>query len=222
MRQNTRAKAENQARVDIANAKYQGDVGEKEKDRDTRIRTSKFEAEAVDFENKRNVEIADSNAKYLVAKAEFDRQTQVAKIESDKAAEIRDTELQKEVENRKIAQETERIRSELFSKAVVEAESKERSADAELYQKQKDAAGILAVFNAQADGLKNLMSVTSDPNTILQYMMIDKDMYQKMAAENAKAIQGLQPKITHWVTGESAGDPITNLMQKTSSIDSDY
>ena len=63
------------------------------------------------------------------------------------------------------------------------------------------------------------MGVTSDPNTVLQYMMIDKDMYQKLAAENAKAIQGLEPKITHWVTGNSSGEgsspsnPIRDLMQ---------
>ena len=227
MRQKTRAGAENQARVEIANAKFIGDLGEKEKQKDTRIQSSQFESQAVQFENDRNIEMAKSVAQFQIEKATFDKNTRLAQIESEKAAEIRQSELQKEVENRNIAQETEKLRSKIYAQAVVEAESKERSADAErykversadasLYAKQKEAAGILEVFNAQAQGLQNLMTATSDPEMILKYLMIEGRVYQDLASENAKAIQGLQPKISHWVT--SGGDkvqsnPIQDLMK---------
>jgi flotillin len=177
MRQKTRAGAENQARIEIANAKFKGDVGEKEKQKDTRIQSSQFESEAVKFESERNVEIAKATALLQIEKAEFDRQTKLAQIESEKAAEIRASELQKEVENRNIAQETEKLRAKLLAQAVVEAEAKERAADADrykkereadavLYAKEKEAAGILEVLNAQADGLRNLMTTTQDPELV--------------------------------------------------------
>ena len=226
MRQKTRSGAENQARVEIANAKYKGDVGEKEKQKDTRIQTAQFESEAVQFENDRNVEMARSVAQFQIEKATFDKNTRLAQIESEKAAKIRESELQKEVENRNIAQETEKLRSTVYAQAVVQAEAKERAADVErykterladasLYAKQKEAAGILEVFNAQAKGFENLMGATSNPDIALKYLMIEGHVYQDLASENAKAIQGLQPKISHWVTGgdNKQGNPIQDLMK---------
>lgn len=200
MRQRKRADAENQARKDVAMAKYQGDVAVKEKDRDTRIQTAQFESDAVLSENNRNIEIARSKAEYSMKQSEFDRQTRLAQIESDKAAEIRESELKRELENRNIAQQTEKLRSELLSKSIVEAEAKERSADAQLYAAKKEADGIFAQYDAQARGLRALFESTTDPNIVLSYLMIKNEVYPKLAEANARAIQGLQPKITSWVT----------------------
>mmetsp|Transcript_10591 Transcript_10591/g.9158 ORF Transcript_10591/g.9158 Transcript_10591/m.9158 type:complete len:113 (+) Transcript_10591:1205-1543(+) len=36
---------------------------------------------------------------------------------------------------------------------------------------------------------------------MLNYLMIEKDLYPKIAEQSAKAIQGLNPKITVWNTG---------------------
>ena len=93
---------------------------------------------------------------------------------------------------------------------------KQKEAEAFYIYKQKEAAGIFEIFNAQAEGLTKLMQISPDPNVVLQYMMIDKDMYTKLAAENAKAIQGLEPKITHWVTdggsGSNGSNPLKDIM----------
>jgi flotillin len=47
--------------------------------------------------------------------------------------------------------------------------------------------------------------------------MLEKGLYQQLAAENAKAIQGLQPKFNIWTTGDgNAGDaskPLRNVFQ---------
>lgn len=52
----------------------------------------------------------------------------------------------------------------------------------------------------------------------MQYMMLQNNTYEKLAKANATAIQGLQPKITVWNTGEGSstadsGAPIRNLFQ---------
>lgn len=216
MRQRKLASAENQARRDIADAKFQGDVGVKEKQRDTRIQTAQFEADAVQQENTRNAEVARSTAEFQIQKAKYDQQTKLAHIESIKAAEIRDAELMRELENRNVAQETEKLRAKLLSQAVVEAEAKQKHADADLYAAQREAEGVRAKFEAQAEGLQRLMSASPDPHVVLQYLMIDRNILPQLAAENAKAIQGLNPKITSWVTsGPNGGgqDPIASLMK---------
>lgn len=111
-------------------------------------------------------------------------------------------------------QETERLRSKLLSQAIVEAEAKKQCADADLYMTQRKAEGIRAEFEAQSEGLQKLMSASPDPNTIIQYLMIDRGVLPALAAENAKAIQGLQPKITSWTTsGSPDANPIANLMK---------
>jgi len=204
MRQRKLADVENKARTDIAEAKYRGDVGVKEKQRDTRIQTVQFEAQAIEVENTRNIEMARTTAAMNVQKADFERQATIAQIEAKKAAQIRDAELQRDLEVKKIAQETERQRSELLSKTIVEAESKERLADADLYKAKREAEGIRAKFDAQAEGLRQLLSASKDSNTVLTYLMIDRDVYPQLAEANAKAIHGLQPKITSWTTDGAA------------------
>ena len=64
-----------------------------------------------------------------------------------------------------------------------------------------------------------MSSVLGGPQGLLQYMMLQNSTYEKLAKANAQAINGLQPKITVWNTGENAresGDataPIRNILQ---------
>jgi flotillin len=204
--------------------RYLGDVGEKEKQRDTRIQSADFESLAVQKENERAIEMAKSTAELKVEQAQADRKTSIAQIETEMAAEMRRSELQKDVETRNIAQQTEKMRSELLVKAVVESEAIERRAEADLVKKKKEgegllfykqceAEGLLATFNAQSEGLKKLLQAHPDPMVALQYMMIDRDVFTKLSDSNAKAIQGLQPKITHWVTGKDGSDPMGQIFK---------
>lgn len=58
-----------------------------------------------------------------------------------------------------------------------------------------------------------------DLTGLLQYMMLQNNTYEKLALANAKAINGLAPKINVWNTGAQEGGamdptaPIRNLMQ---------
>jgi len=50
-----------------------------------------------------------------------------------------------------------------------------------------------------------LAQVLGGPSGLLQYMMLQNNTYERLAAANAKAINGLQPKINVWNTGPAAG-----------------
>jgi len=220
LRQRARANAENEARINIANAQKDGDIAVKDRERETRIRTSEFESKAVTFENERNVEIAASNAQLKVKEAEFNRLSEIARIETEKATEMREMELLKEVETRRIAQQQEHIRSELLVKANVEAEAKERTADADLYAKRAEAAGVLARFDAEAEGLRKLFQAAQNPEIVMQYLMIDRNLYPQLAKAMAEAIRGMNPKINYWNTGRDVGNPINEVLKNVpASVD---
>ncbi|CAI2169811.1 3384_t:CDS:2 [Funneliformis geosporum] len=229
MRMKTHEGAVNQAKVDVAEAKYKGDVGEKEREGLTRRETSKIEAETILIENERKASVAEAEMTLATKKSEFEKSTKIAAIEAKQAAKIRDSELQKQVEERRLLSETERLRVQYVAKATAEFEAakananaklyeKQKEAEAELYKQQKDAEGILAVYNAQAEGIKNLMQAFGgERNAALQYLMIERGVYKELAKENANAIQGLNPKITVWNTGEQGGqssmNPVSNIFQ---------
>ncbi len=155
-------------------------------------------------------------------KSEFEKSTKIAAIEASQAAKMRDSELQKQVEERRLLSETERLRVQYVAKATAELEAakakanaklyeKQKEAEAQLYKQQKEAEGLLAVYNAQAEGIKNLMQAFGgDRNAALQYIMIERGVYQELAKENANAVQGLNPKITVWNTGEQGGQSAMN------------
>lgn len=90
----------------------------------------------------------------------------------------------------------------------------------------------------KSKGYSALVDVLGGPQAFLQFKMMESQTYERMAEANARAINGLQPKITSWNTGkhsifsiptltmhnphvmatgnsESSGDsaPIRNIMQ---------
>ncbi|CAG8675882.1 10850_t:CDS:2, partial [Dentiscutata erythropus] len=225
LEQKTHEGAINQAKVEVAEAKYKGDVGSKLREGLTRQETSKIEADAVLVENERKVSIAQAEMNLSTKKSEYSQQAKITAIEADQAAKMRQAELEKEVEERRLLSETERLRVQNVTKATAEYEAAKavanaklysvQKAEAILYRKQKEAEGLLAVYNAQAEGIKNLMQAFGgDRQAAIQYLMIEKGIYQQLAKENAQAIQGLNPKITVWNTGDGA----TNTGNKFTTI----
>lgn len=92
-----------------------------------------------------------------------------------------------------------------------------QEADALYHQKMREAEAL----KAQAEAYKHMADAFGGPQGLLQYMMIQNNIHEKLALANAKAIQGLNPKFTIWNTGSAggeggAGDPmasIRNVMQ---------
>ncbi len=239
MRQKTREGAINQSKVDVAEAKLKGTVGEKDREGKTRQYVSGVESDTVVFENERKRSIMESNSKLKVAQAEFDKNASIAELAKTKEIEKTDHELSIKVEQINQQKNVEKLRADQLAKATVELEtatkraearakqitieadaqlySERLKADAALYAKRQEASGIEAVYSAEAKGVGNLYdSLGKDPQNVINYLMIEKGIYQTLAEQNAKAINGLQPKITIWNTGSDnsgALDPIKNIMQ---------
>ncbi|XP_020094580.1 flotillin-like protein 1 [Ananas comosus] len=172
--QKTQQEAANQAKVDVAEARMKGEVGAKEREGQTKQNASKVDAEtriyttqrdgegkkeavrvATDvkiYENKREAEVAEANAELAMMKAGWERQAKVAEVEAAKAVAIREAELQMEVEQKNASRQTEKLKAENLSKAIVDYEMKVQEANWELYKKQKAAEAMLYEQEKAAEG----------------------------------------------------------------------
>ncbi|KAL2872662.1 flotillin domain protein [Aspergillus lucknowensis] len=238
----------NQAKIDVAEARMRGEIGEAEKKGRTKQEISKIDADTAVLETKRKAEKAKADSELMTRQTELDTQVQLGKIVAQRQRDVRDAELQKQVETKRAETELERLRANQVTKSKVEREAAQEQADAQYYTSTKAAEGKLyeqkmeadarfyrvnrdaeAAFNAkkrEAEGVLEmakaygaLIDVLGGPQAFLQWKMIETGMYERLALANGKAIQGLQPKITTWNTGDggsSSGDamgPIRNIMQ---------
>nr|CAD1836202.1 unnamed protein product [Ananas comosus var. bracteatus] len=76
----------------------------------------------------------------------------VAEVEAAKAVAIREAELQMEVEQKNASRQTEKLKAENLSKAIVDYEMKVQEANWELYKKQKAAEAMLYEQEKAAEG----------------------------------------------------------------------
>lgn len=142
----TQKEAENQAKVDVAEAEKKGEMGKKAREGETLQNAAKIDAETKIvatrrqgegrkeelkvksevkvFENEREADVALANAELAKKKAGWAREAQLAEVESAKAVELKEAELQKEVERMNAVRMTEKLRAEYLSKASVEYETK--------------------------------------------------------------------------------------------------
>ncbi|KAK1295873.1 Flotillin-like protein 4 [Acorus calamus] len=171
--QKTQMEAANQAKVDVAEAKMKGEIGSKLRegqtlqneakiDAETKIFSTKREgegkreeirvkAEVKIFENEREADVAEANAELATKKAAWAKAAQVAEVEAHKAVAIREAELQTDVERKNAMTQTEKLKAELLSKAIVDYEMKVQQANWELYQKQKAAEAALYEKEKEAE-----------------------------------------------------------------------
>lgn len=225
VRQKKSSETENQARVAVAEAKKAGDIGQKEREAITRQQVAQYESETVLRENERRQEIEKSTADLEVVKAEAYRRRTVADIEARLAAEMRNTELQREVEQKRIATETEKLRVQDMAKAQVNAEARIKeaegtsqalklTADAQLYAKQAEAKGVQALLEAQAEGLNRIIgSFGGNADAYTRYLMVERDLYTRLAQANAEAIRGLEPKIVNWNTNGTGSNGVVDVLK---------
>jgi flotillin len=210
------SQAVQQSEIDVAEATRIGDIGKKERKRDTQMSVAAMNASAILRENENQQEIAKSKADLAVVQAEFDRISEISKLEAIMAEKDREIELQREINTKNIFQEHERLRALNLSSAKVEAESliakmegdktsiemladarlycKQKKADAQVYTKKQEAVGILSVLQAQADGLKELHESSGNDSDLTKFFLM-KEMLPKLVEENAKSVQGLNPEI---------------------------
>jgi len=208
--QKIKAEAENKAKVEVAEQNKKGVIGSKEREAETRQRVAVVEAETTLVENLRRQEILKSQADLAKTNAEQEFVIQQATIRSEQEAESLKMLLLKEVERKRQEMELEKqraadlttstVRAEIATKdAEGAAQSQRILAEAALYQKQKEAEGVVALYIAQAEGIQRLVSsFGGDARALLSYTMLEKGVYERLAEANAKAIKEMNPKITVW------------------------
>ncbi|CAZ81941.1 unnamed protein product [Tuber melanosporum] len=240
----------NQAKIDVAEARMRGEIGEKEKQGLTAQHISKIEADTAIKETERKKDKATAEASFSVRQQELNMEVQQATIKAKRAAEARDAELSKDVEKKRAEMELERLRAMDVVKSVIARETQEQKADAAAYTTKKSAeaeylarvrkaeADLIAAEKAaqatfitrkrEAEGMlemakayQALSQVMGGPEGLMQFLMIERGVYGDLANANAKAIQGLQPKISVWNTGSAGGEgamadptaPLRNIFQ---------
>lgn len=179
------------------------------------------EAQTKIYANERAVELAQANAALETKKAAYQQQTKVAQVEATKNAEIREAELSKTLEVKRAEAEMERLRATSLAKAQVQYEisvqnanatlytaqknaeairfKREAEAEAKLFEQKKEAEGIRAMSEAKADYISRMLTAFNGNYAAMQqFMMLENGTYTALAEINAKAIQGLAPKISVW------------------------
>ncbi|EEP75992.1 conserved hypothetical protein [Uncinocarpus reesii 1704] len=228
----------NQAKIDVAEARMRGEIGEAEKRGKTKQEISKIDAETAVLETKRRSEKAQADAQLTNRQTELDMDIRLKKIAAQRQSEMKDAELQKQVETKRAETELERLRATQVTKSKVAKESAQQDADASFYSETKDADAKLyknkmeadaqfyretkaaeAAFVAkkkEAEGMVEMAKAYGEmanafggPQGLLQYMMIQNNTYVKLANANAGAIHGMEPKITVWNTGAGDGSQDT-------------
>ena len=103
--------ASNQAKIDVANARMLGEIGEAEKKSKARQEISKIDANTAVLETQRKSEKAKADAELTTTQTHLDMNIKLAQIQAGRSAEVKDTELQREVETKRAQMQLERLRA---------------------------------------------------------------------------------------------------------------
>ncbi|KAB8231739.1 flotillin domain protein [Aspergillus alliaceus] len=225
----------NQAKVDVAEARMKGEIGEAEKKGRMKQEISKIDADTAVLETKRKAEKAKADSELMNRQTELDASVQISKITTKRQTEMKDAELLKQVESKRAETELERLRASEVTKSKVARESAQENADAAYYTEQKAADAQLYKQKVEADAAyyrqskaadatlyqqkreaegilemskayAALIDVLEGPQAFLQFRMMENGTYEKLAKANGEAIRGLNPKISSWSTGDGSGD----------------
>ncbi|KAI4251380.1 MAG: hypothetical protein LQ352_004883 [Teloschistes flavicans] len=147
--------ASNQAKVDVANAKMLGNIGEAEKLGRTRQEISKIDAQTAVLETQRKSEKAQADAQLATTQINLDMGINLARIQAERQADAKDSELQRDVEVQRAQTELERRRATDLVHAKIERESAQQKADARYYAESKNADGLLYKQQQDADARYN-------------------------------------------------------------------
>lgn len=143
--------ATNQARIDVAEARLRGTVGESQRKGQQDRELAKINAQTAVEKTDRDVERAAAESNLATRKTAFDRDVEIAKIEAMRATQSRDEDLKKEVELKRAGAELERLRATDVVKASIARESKQQAADAKAYEVLAEAKAAFEKSNRITD-----------------------------------------------------------------------
>lgn len=224
LKQKALEQASNQAKIDIAEEKKKGNVGEKQRNLDAEVLMKDIEAKTTQQKNEKEKVIAESNKILEVAKYAFKQEQETKRIETQNAPLQRGQELKSELEQKTALAKLEELRAVQLAQTKVDAEKAvekadgearavERTAEATLFKSKKDAEGILAKATAEAEGLQRFLNI-NNPEMVKFFLAVDRNVFVDMAQKTADAIKGLEPKINIWNTGNQDDNQPYNALNK--------
>lgn len=206
----------NQAKVDVAEQEKLGEIGKALAEKERRIRVSAYNAEAVTGENEAKANIASVNAQLIEQEAQADQRSKVA--QQNAYAQISIAESQAELKRLEVEHivpiEIEKRKIEIAALAEAEKNKIEAYAQAAaiLALKDAEAQGILNILKAKADGYQKLVEACAnnaqDAATMLMVEKIDEIV--KLQAEAIKNIK--IDKITVWDSGNGDTSSTANFL----------
>lgn len=150
----------NQARVDVAEARMRGEIGESEKQGKTKQEISKIDAETAVLETKRKAEKAKADADLVDCKTALNARNEMSKITATRQNEMKEAELQKHLQAKMAETELERRRANEVTKSKVAREAAQETANASYYTEQKAADAHLYKRKMEADALCKFSFIT--------------------------------------------------------------
>ena len=215
------AKAINEAKVSVAEQDKFGEIGKAEALRDTRIRTSKANAVAVQGENSAQIEIANSNASRRQREAEALRLAVAAeKVQqahalqeayaAEKEAELARAERERSTQQANIIVPQEIEKRRLVIEAEAEAErarvKAKGEADAIFAKMEAQGKGSYEILTKQAQGYdKMVQAAGGDANKAYMLLLLDK--LPELVSTQVEAVKGINiDHVTVWDNGSTNGD----------------
>ncbi len=231
--QEAASKAIAEAKVKVAQAHRDGDIGAAEATRDQRIQVSIANARATEGENEANVEIANSNATRRVKEAEAERQASAAeKVRAAEALkEAYTAEQQAEEERAKrekstqyanivVPAEIEKQKIETLAEAEAEKIRRLKKGEADGVQSmlEGEAKGVYAMLSQKGEGFAEIVKASGDDAKLASLLLVIEQL-PKLVEEQVKAISSLKiDKVTVWDSGSGGKNGKSSTADFVSSL----
>ena len=181
--------ASNQAKIDVAEARMRGEIGEAEKHGKIKQEISKINAETAVLETQRKGDKAQADAELTNRQTELDMSVKLAQIKAKRAAEARDAELQRDVETKKAETELERLRATDLTKSKIERETAQQRADANYYTNVKSTEAKVFAQKQDAEAFLFRQNKEAEANYNVKMKDADAAFYsKKKEAEGIAAV----------------------------------
>jgi flotillin len=206
----------NQAKIDVAEQEKLGEIGRAQAEKEKRIGVAAYNAQAVQGENEAKASIANVNAHLVEQEASANQRSQVAQQNAFL-----------EINRAKTAAETKRLEAEEIVPKEIEKRKIEIAASAEA-EKHKieaygQAAAIIALKQAESEGILNVLKAKADGYTLLVHAcsnnaqdaatMLLVEKFEEIVKLQTEAIKNIKiDKITVWDSGNGGDSSTANFL----------
>lgn len=231
------------SQVAVSEARKTGEIGMKERQRDTQIALANMTAETKLVENECTQRILWSESQLAQQKAIAHQAAEMKRIQAELETQRYEQEQLTKLEVIRKERELQTLRASDLSKTVIHAEQKTTDANANativkmmaeadahatlvrsqasLEQEKRKAEGIQINLEAQAAGLKQLNNY--DRSLVQFYLGLQGNLFEKIAQSQADALRDMKPNFSIWTTGPNAdlSDPsavITRTLQNMAPL----